>query len=346
MTDLSPGSLRRPFPEVTVLFGDPALPDVTKVGHRFSAEDLESMARAKAALLELPGYRFTFRQDHRRLLADWLARPPAFVLNFCDTGYRNEARLELHVPAFLELLGVPCSGSPPAALALAFDKGHVRAIAQRHGIPVPEELFVPPGKTELPPFFPALLKPATGDGSYGITARSVVRSREEAEEYFAFLHRELPGRPVLVQELLEGPEYGLALIGNPGRGFTLLPPLEVDYGALPPELPPILSFESKTVPDSPYWTDVRFHQARLDGDRLAPLQAWSESLVALLGLRDYARFDFRADAQGRIKLLEVNPNPAWCWDGKLNFMAGFAGMSYPELLGRILETAQTRAAGE
>lgn len=334
-----------PFPEVTVLFGDPELPDVTKVGHRFSAEDLESMERAKQALAELPGYRFSWRQDHATLLADWLAAPPAFVLNFCDTGYRNDAHRELHVPAFLELLGVPYSGSAPAALALAFDKGHVRAIAERHGVPVPEEIFVPPGEVPDLPFFPALLKPATGDGSYGITARSVVRDPAEAADYFAFLHRELPGRPVLAQEFLEGPEYGLALIGNPGRGFTLLPPLVVDYDALPQGLPPILSYESKTVPDSPYWTDIRFRPAELDGETLARLRGWCETLFELLALRDYARFDFRADAAGRIQFLEVNPNPAWCWDGKLNFMAGFAGMGYSQLLALILDTAQARSAG-
>ena len=49
----------------------------------------------------------------------------------------------------------------------------------------------------------------------------------------------------------------------------------------------------------------------------------SARLFERLGCRDYARFDFRADARGEIKLLEVNPNPGWCWDGKVNLMAGF-----------------------
>ncbi len=58
--------------------------------------------------------------------------------------------------------------------------------------------------------------------------------------------------------------------------------------------------------------------------------------------RDYARFDFRADAEGEIKLLEVNPNPGWCWDGKLNLMAGMSGYRYPELLGFVLDAAAQR----
>ena len=66
-------------------------------------------------------------------------------------------------------------------------------------------------------------------------------------------------------------------------------------------------------------------------------------LFRRLGLRDYGRFDFRTDAAGRIKLLEVNPNPAWCYDGKLALMAGFGGMDYPALLGTILDTALARS---
>jgi hypothetical protein len=65
-------------------------------------------------------------------------------------------------------------------------------------------------------------------------------------------------------------------------------------------------------------------------------------LYERLGCRDYARFDFRTDGRGEIKLLDVNPNPGWCWDGKLNTMAGFAGLRYSELLRRILVAATAR----
>jgi D-alanine-D-alanine ligase len=68
----------------------------------------------------------------------------------------------------------------------------------------------------------------------------------------------------------------------------------------------------------------------------------SSRLFERLACRDYARFDFRADAKGEIKLLEVNPNPGWCWDGKMNIMAGFQGMRYSELLGHILQAAVER----
>ena len=65
-------------------------------------------------------------------------------------------------------------------------------------------------------------------------------------------------------------------------------------------------------------------------------------LFERLGCRDYARFDFRADSNGTIKFLEANPNPGWCWDGKLNLMAEMEGASYSELLQWIIEAALHR----
>lgn len=335
-----------PFPDVTVVLGDPRLPDVTKVDHRFSREDLESVARMKAALAQLPSYRFTYLDDHAKLLPELLARPPSFVLNFCDTGYRNDAAHELHVPAFLECLDIPYSGADPSCMSLCYDKALVRALAAQHGIPVPREIYVDAdAEPAIPPeMLPALIKPNRGDGSVGITQEAVVRTPDEARSYLDRLRREWPGRAALVQEFLGGPEYGTALIGNPGLGFTALPALEVDYIGLDAGLPRILGYESKTVPASPYWTQIKFRQARLDDETRRRLVGYSQTMFERLGCRDYARFDFRTDPAGEIKLLEVNANPAWCWDGKLNLMAGFAGYRYPDLLRSILETAQARAA--
>jgi D-alanine-D-alanine ligase len=118
----------------------------------------------------------------------------------------------------------------------------------------------------------------------------------------------------------------------------------VDYSALPGGLPKILSYESKWDPHSPYWTDIRYKEASLDEETYRKLVHFSSRLFERLECRDYARFDFRADSEGRVKLLEVNPNPGWCWDGKLNLMAGFAGIEYKQLLEMILNAAKERIA--
>jgi len=345
-----------PFPDVTVLLGDPQLPDPVKRAGVFAAEDFEAFARMKRALAELAatrGYRFTYLEDHGNLLATLAADPPSFVLNFCDTGYRNDAARELHLPAYLELLGIPYSGAGPVCLGLCYDKALVRALAASIGVPAPAEQMVRPGEALQAAVdawgdaFPVLLKPNRGDGSVGITQRAVARSRLEALATLDALRRTLPGSDLLIQEFLDGREVGVGLIGNPGLpgGLSALPVMEVDFSRLPEGLPPILSYESKAEPSSPYYTDIVYREAALDDATHARLVQWSAHLFERLGCRDYARFDYRTDAAGTLKLLEVNPNPAWCWDGKLCFMARFAGRSYPDLLGMILDAAQRRAAG-
>jgi D-alanine-D-alanine ligase len=146
--------------------------------------------------------------------------------------------------------------------------------------------------------------------------------------------------------VLTGPEYSIGIIGNPGQGYRILPPLEVDYSRLDPGLPQLLPYESKWVPDSPYWTQIGYREARLDEEARRKIVDYSNILFERLGCRDYARFDFRADAEGEIRLLEVNPNPGWCWDGKLNLMAEMAGLRYSDLLKLIIEAAQERVAAQ
>jgi D-alanine-D-alanine ligase len=334
--------------DVTVLHGDPDLPDSEKADRRFSREDREAIRRMKDALSALPGLTVHYLEHHAELLPRLHADPPAFVLNFCDTGYRNDPRKELHVPAVLEMTDVPYSGAGPACLGLCYDKGAVRALAQTHGVPVPDETFVGADAETLPlpDRYPAFVKPATGDGSVGITAASVVHSAEEARAYVEHLRRTVPGRDVLVQEYLQGPEYTVGLVGNPGHGLEALPPLAVDYSGLDPTLPPILAYESKAVADSPFWTQIEYRAADLDAALRDVLVGHARTLFRRLGCRDYARVDYRCDREGRPYLLEVNPNPAWCWDGKMNIMAGVAGHEYPEFLRMIVEAARRRVEGD
>jgi D-alanine-D-alanine ligase len=331
-------------PRICVLTGDPRLPDLTKRDHRYNEEDFATHRAMRDAFESLPGYRFEFLDDHARLFERFSDDPPDLVVNFCDTGFRNVATQELHVPALLEMLGVPYSGATPACMAICYDKQIVRLLAGAQGIPVPREICLAPDEP-LPAhgeLYPALIKPNQADGSVGITKDAVVRSAEEAAGYVAWLRRELPGRAILVQEYLPGPEYGVGLIGNPESGLEALPVLEVDYTRLPAGLAPILSYESKALPSSPYWTEIRFRRAEADPAVLARMAGHAKRLFARLGCRDYGRFDFRSAADGEPRLLEVNPNPAWAHDGKLAFMAGFADIAYPDMLKMILEAALRR----
>ncbi len=336
-----------PIPEIAVLLGDPRLPDAVKKGGKFNAEDFETVNRLKLALSELAGIRLEFLDNHASLASDLRANPPAFVFNLCDEGLNNDAFLELHVPAMLEGLGIPYSGAGPSCLGMCYDKALVNAVAAACDIPVPQETFF--GKDDhaitIPSILPALIKPNCGDSSIGITKGAVVQTAEEAVGYIGYLRTLLPDRALLIQEYLTGPEYSIGIVGNPGLGFTIFPALEVDFSGLDSDLPPILSYESKWDPTSPYWTQISYREATAPDDTVRQMVDWSVALFERLGCRDYARFDFRADAEGTVKLLEVNPNPGWCWDGKLNLMAEFAGLRYADLLRLILEAAQSRVIG-
>ena len=338
-----------PFPEVAVILGDPRLPDPVKRDGRFNEEDAETVARLQTALAELPEYRFRYLDNHATLMADLTSRRPHFVLNLCDEGFNNDAFLEMHVPALLEMFDIPYSGAGPACLGLCYNKALVRGIAEAIDLPVPAETYfnsddlaatIPSG------VFPALIKPNFGDSSIGITQHAVVHTWEEAIAYLNNLRQQLPCSAILIQEFLTGPEYSIGIIGNPGANCRVLPVLEVDYSRLDPELPRLLTYESKWIPDSPYWSQIVYREARLDEDTRRKLTDYANILFERLGCRDYARFDFRADAAGEAKLLEVNPNPGWCWDGKLNLMAEMAGLRYADLLRLILEAAQERVAAQ
>lgn len=330
--------------DVTVLMGDPRLPDQVKRGGAFNPEDLDTVRRLKDALSELLSFKFRYLDNHATLDRDLSELRTDLVFNLCDEGFNNDPFKELHVPAMLEALALPYTGAGPSALAACYDKGLVRAVALTLDVPVPLETYVRPGDqgATLPSVFPALLKPNYGDSSQGITKDAVVKNEKALLDYLEKLRVEFPRRPILVQEYLTGSEFSVALVGNPDQGLRALPILEVDYSKLDANLPKILGYESKWEPDSPYWTQIRYQEAQLPELMQQQLIEHSARLFERLGCRDYARFDFRADAKGEIKLLEVNPNPGWCWDGKLNLMAGFQGMRYSELLGQILQAAVER----
>lgn len=328
---------------ILVVTGDHTHPDPGKPEGRYSDEDMKAHRLMTEAFTGLFGPACRVTADHDALLDGLREDSPDLVVNFCDTGYRNDIALEHALPAYLEMLGIPYTGAPPATMNICYDKQIVRLIADAAGIDTPREAFLP-GLSDgaLPSFYPALIKPNCADGSIGITMDSVVRNEDEARAYLNWLRETLPGVDALYQEYLPGPEYGIGLIGNPDTGLRAFPPLVVDFSKLPAGLNPILSYESKTMPESPYWTDIGFKRAELRPNMRDKMIEDCKRLFKRLGLRDYGRFDFRCDTSGRPKLLEVNPNPAWGYDGKLAFMAGFDGVSYADMLGMIVDAAFAR----
>ncbi|MDH4128879.1 MAG: methyltransferase domain-containing protein [Spirochaetota bacterium] len=332
--------------KVVVLLGDPNQPDPLKPLSVFDDDDFYTIDQMKSALNSLKNYDFTFLSNHNTLFQDLKKYTGKInlILNLCDEGFNNDPRKELHVPSLLEMMDLPYTGSPPQSLAYCYDKSLVRGISKEMGIPVPEAFFIEPDETtfELPINFPVIVKPNFGDSSFGITQDSVtdnlddlLRSISKIRETFGY------DKPILIEEFLTGKDISVGIIGNPAGSCTVLPIIEEDYSLLPEDLPKICGYEAKWLPDSPYWK-IRSIPAVLPEEIEKLLIEYCLKLFERLECRDYCRFDWRLDGEGNPKLLEVNPNPGWCWDGHLAKMAKIADMSYPEMLRAILQAAEQR----
>ena len=331
---------------VAVMLGDPTKSDALKPSCIFDDDDFYTIDQMKAALRELKGYRFTYLCKHDTMIQDLakLKGKVDYIFNLCDEGFNNDPRKELHVPALMEMLDIPYTGSAPQSLAYCYDKSLVRGIAKEMGIPVPDACFITPGDRtyDVAVPFPVIVKPNSGDSSYGITQKSIAHTIEELSDIISSLRTTIGySHSLLVEEFLTGKDISVGIIGNPSGYYTVLPITEEDYSALPPELPQICGYEAKWLPDSPYWKIVS-RPANLPEETEKVVVRCCLALFERLECRDYCRFDWRLDEHGNPKLLEVNPNPGWCWDGHLAKMAKYAGLSYPDMLGRILKAAEER----
>mmetsp|Transcript_29277 Transcript_29277/g.49258 ORF Transcript_29277/g.49258 Transcript_29277/m.49258 type:complete len:373 (+) Transcript_29277:65-1183(+) len=333
---------------VTVILGDPRKPDSAKLRGTWNPEDFAAVTRLKEALALNSEFKFKFLNNHDTLFQELMKDPPKFVLNLCDEGFNNEALMTPNIPATLDIMGIPYSGSDTRCLSACYDKDLVRGAAISLGIPVPLQVFVRGSEDSLNEvllgvhFYPAIIKPCCADGSLGINRSAVANNHKEATARILKLRQEFPGRDILVQEFLSGREYSVGVLGNTGDIFQVLPIMEIDYSKLSPGLPHICTYESKWDPKSPYWTEMQYKKAELSNQTYQELVRCSSLLFERLRCCDYARFDWRMDDAGRLKLLEVNPNPGWCFDGKLSMMAEYAGMSYKMLLRGIILAAQRR----
>ena len=336
---------------IVVVMGDPGKSDRVKPSESFDEDDFVTIDRMKKALAELKDYAFTYHDHHDTFIQDMLkAKGKAdYVLNLCDEGFNNDAVRELHVPALLEMLQIPYTGGTPQCLAFCYDKSLVRGIASEMDIPVPTAFLIKPediGFIDFPIDFPVIVKPNIGDSSFGISQNSVCFDLKSLES--AILHvRETLGfnKPILVEQYLTGKDLSVGIIGNPPESYTALPIIEEDYSSLPLGLPPICGYEAKWDPESPYW-NIRSIPAGLPEEVERFLVASCVKLFERLECHDYARFDWRMDAHNTPRLLEVNPNPGWCWDGHLAKMAKIGGMSYTQMLQEILIAAERRLLGQ
>jgi len=332
---------------VAVMMGDPKLNDKVKPSGFFDEDDIQTINKLKIALNKLKNFRFKYLDNHDTIINDLskIKHKTDFVFNLCDEGYRNEATKELHIPSLLEILDIAYTGGNPQCLAYCFDKSLVRGIAQELDIPVPIGYMINPQDTtfiDLAIEFPVIVKPNFGDSSIGINQNSVCYNVNDLENAIVFI-RDTIGydKPIIVEKFLTGMDISVGIIGNPPESYEILPIIQEDYSDLPLGLPKICGYEAKWNPESPYW-NIKSIPAVLNEATQRYLHASCVKLFERLDCRDYARFDWRLDSNRTPRLLEVNPNPGWCWDGHLAKMAKLGGTDYSSMLDKILQAAKKR----
>ena len=332
---------------VAVLMGDPNKMDLVKPDSTFDDDDYHTIGELKKALSSLSNYHFIYLHNHDTLIQDLLKVKSkcSYIFNLCDEGFNNEASKELHITALLEVFGIHYSGGTPQCLAYCYDKSLIRGIAQEMDIPVPGAFMIKPEDitfVEFPLTFPVIVKPNFGDSSFGITQKNVCYDLQSLGSAIIGIREKFGyNNPILVEEFLTGKDISVGIIGNPMTSYTILPIIEEDYSALPKDLPRICGYEAKWDPSSPYWK-IKSIPANVSEDVERFLGASCLNLFERLECRDYARFDWRLDENGTPRLLEVNPNPGWCWDGHLAKMAALQDMTYSDMLNSILQACKSR----
>jgi D-alanine-D-alanine ligase len=264
---------------------------------------------------------------------------PECAFNLCES-LAGDARLETAVPLMLELLGIPCTGSPTSALSHALYKDRVKRRLEEAGVPTPRARVMrgPDGTCDLP--FPLIVKPVHEDGSAGITAASVVHDeahlRARVAEVVATFRQ-----PCLVEEFVAGRELNVALFGYPTA--RVLPLQEIDFSRLPEDQPRIVSYEAKWEEGS-----VADHGTRpVLHPQLPPGVAARVRKVAVdafraLGMRDYGRVDVRLSPSGVPFVVDVNPNCDLSHHAGMARAAAAVGIDYPSLAKLLVRYALRR----
>jgi D-alanine-D-alanine ligase len=228
---------------------------------------------------------------------------------------------ESQVPAVLEMLGIPCTGSDALAIALTLDKALAKVVAKSAGIAT-APWFVDGAPKPLT--FPVFTKPAAEGSSMGITDRSLCRDEAELNAAIARLSKY---GPVLVEEFLPGDEFTVGIIGGEVLGVMQVLPRgdEKDF---------IYSLDVKRD----YFNLVDYRLADAPDVVDVALQVWRA-----FGLRDVARIDVRRDRNGTANFVEVNPLPGvHPINSDLVILARLAGISHCDLIGRIIDAAIQR----
>jgi D-alanine-D-alanine ligase len=320
--------------------------------------DSEETIQSITGALEAAGHRVTFLEGDVTLYDNLRLVKPDICFNICE-GHYGDSR-EAQVPAILEMLRIPYTGSRVLTLALTLDKPMTKRVLAYHGLPTPPFQVLERIDEPLDPDmrFPLFVKPSREGTGMGVSAESIVHDESQLR---ARLRRvfDCYDEPALVERFIEGREVTVGVVGNLtppvawrvpedeeapriSRGLHFFPPLEVNMSAYPVEEAGIYTSRIKVELANDFHY---FCPAPLSAEQVEELNWLMAATFRITGCLDVARVDFRLDAADgdRPYILEVNPlpglNPHY---SDLCIEAATYGWSYEELVNRILDEAIDR----
>ena len=303
--------------------------------------DAPETVQALAAVLENLGHEVDLLGEGEPMLRRLLGGDrPDLVLNFAEGSGAGRSR-EARVPAVLEMLDIPYTGSDPLTLAVTLDKDCAKRLVAASGVATPawalfdgDESAVTEALARVP--LPWIAKPAFEGSSKGILTTNLIYDRSGMVETLTELYEHYR-QPVLIEEFIVGDELTVGLVGN--RPPEVLGVMRIlPRGAAPGE-PFIYSLEVKRDWEHRvrYECPAQISAADEAAVRGAALAAWRA-----LGCRDVSRIDFRL-RDGVPYFLETNPLPGLSpKSGDLVLLAGMVGIDHAELVSRILAAAVER----
>jgi D-alanine-D-alanine ligase len=306
-------------------------------------DEVETIEAVRAALAEV--HEVTLVEADENFFETVRRLRPDIVFNIAE-GLHGVSR-EAQVPAMLDMLCIPYSGSDPLTLALCLDKSRTKEILGHYGIPTARFRVIDSmdefAGADLP--LPAMVKPLHEGSSKGIFDASLARDRKTltaAVERVFFEYRQ----PALVEEFLPGREFTVGILGN-APAMNVLPAVEIKFDSLPAGVNHIYSYEAKWIwdtIDAPL--DIYECPARLEPALRDEIASVCSRAYRVLRCRDWSRIDVRLDAAGRPQIIEVNPLPGILPNPKDNSClpkaARAAGISYNELIRSALGFAAIR----
>lgn len=266
------------------------------------------------------------------------------VFNVAE-GIYGEGR-EAQIPAMLEMLQIPYTGSGPLTQALVLDKAKTKEILLANRVPTAPFQVFSSSKQKLKKslHFPLLVKPVAEGSGAGISNKSVVHNEKELKRQIEYIAKTFHGERSLVEPFLSGPEYSVAMIGNPPR---ILPVIGPDHSMLPKGVIPLDSFEVKWIFEEQGNGSYLRCPAPMDKKTYRKLEKICYGLWDALAIRDWCRIDLRADKRGNIYVLEVNSPPGimppeMSMTSYFPLAARTAGIDYEMMLNEIINTALSR----